>query len=189
MSLRSVCYWMNEASGTFRSTRNPLPYGGPRKAAVLLMDSTLVMLDLTNRQACYDLLRDITCEQVVGTFLAGASRRSGWCGEAEVVNALGGTSTLTTDEHADLDDAVEDLKAQRAEALVEAAEILADPAKELEYRLKAHDWWYAYSDDHSVWSSGEATRRRLHALCDRLGSERAKPIWNANAPQDFQIAD
>tara|TARA_R100000773_G_scaffold22815_1_gene20105 strand:- start:12668 stop:12925 length:258 start_codon:yes stop_codon:yes gene_type:complete len=35
---------------------------------------------------------------------------------------------------------------------------------ELEKALKAHDWTYAYSDDHRVWKRGQAERERIDEL-------------------------
>ena len=32
--------------------------------------------------------------------------------------------------------------------------------------LNAHDWYYDYSDDHSVWKAGLANKQRLRALAD-----------------------
>lgn len=31
-------------------------------------------------------------------------------------------------------------------------------------RLKAHDWYYAFSDDHSVWTRGERERNTLRGI-------------------------
>tara|TARA_A100000164_G_scaffold301265_1_gene276390 strand:+ start:58 stop:393 length:336 start_codon:yes stop_codon:yes gene_type:complete len=35
-------------------------------------------------------------------------------------------------------------------------------------RLKRHDWYYAYSDDHRVWKSGLNEERRLNGLVAEL---------------------
>lgn len=35
-------------------------------------------------------------------------------------------------------------------------------------KLKNHDWYYAYSDDHSVWKRGQAASARLRAACEEL---------------------
>jgi hypothetical protein len=33
--------------------------------------------------------------------------------------------------------------------------------EEYQSKLKAHDWFYDYSDDHSVWRRGKAERQEL----------------------------
>ncbi len=57
---------------------------------------------------------------------------------------------------------------------------------EQEYRaaLKAHDWYYDYSDDHSVWSAGRAQRDQLRQLRKSLDSD--GKIWNEIAQADFK---
>lgn len=36
--------------------------------------------------------------------------------------------------------------------------------KDLEKELRSHDWYYHYSDDHSVWSRGRAQWQKISAL-------------------------
>ena len=36
------------------------------------------------------------------------------------------------------------------------------------HQLESHDWFYAYSDDHRVWSAGSREGRRLGELIDSL---------------------
>lgn len=50
--------------------------------------------------------------------------------------------------------------------------------------LAGHDWYYAYSDDHSVWSAGERARATLRELRKELDPD-AK-IWDEIAPDDFK---
>jgi hypothetical protein len=45
------------------------------------------------------------------------------------------------------------------------------PAEELERRLEGCDWYSCYSDDHSVWSAGDANLRRINELVRHLGPE------------------
>lgn len=35
-------------------------------------------------------------------------------------------------------------------------------------KIKAHDWHYAYSDDHSCWKRGQAESRSLHEMHKQL---------------------
>ena len=36
-------------------------------------------------------------------------------------------------------------------------------------KLKSHDWYYGYSDDHSVWRRGQAASKKLRAEHEDLG--------------------
>lgn len=38
--------------------------------------------------------------------------------------------------------------------------------KGLEYKLRAHDWTYEYSDDHSVWTRGTSERKAIRELVE-----------------------
>lgn len=51
--------------------------------------------------------------------------------------------------------------------------------------LKGHDWYYEYSDDHSVWKRGSAARTHLNGLRKQIDPENT--IWNEYAPESFQI--
>ena len=57
----------------------------------------------------------------------------------------------------------------------------ADLAK-LRQLLKEHDWYYNYSDDHSVWQRGEARSGEIRlqmTVCEDLGyGEEARKMWN-----------
>jgi hypothetical protein len=62
--------------------------------------------------------------------------------------------------------------------------------KELEQRLKSHDWWYPYSDDHRYWKRGGQEMdaiRKLVAQINEAGLEKeAEAIWKKTAPADFK---
>lgn len=48
--------------------------------------------------------------------------------------------------------------------------------------LKEHDWYYAYSDDHSVWNKGF---REFHKLLElRNYYDPDSKVWNEHAPAD-----
>jgi len=38
-------------------------------------------------------------------------------------------------------------------------------------KLRHHDWYYAYSDDHRVWSRGNENAQRLRDIADTHGPE------------------
>ena len=57
-------------------------------------------------------------------------------------------------------------------------------------QLMRHDWFYPYSDDHSVWRSGQAESSRLRALADTGKS--FKMAYDAVAKymnQDYKVRD
>jgi hypothetical protein len=59
--------------------------------------------------------------------------------------------------------------------------------KELEEHLKRHDWYYAMSDDHHVWESGEQSRRHLVQLMLDAGAvdkKKAKGLFDKYRPHD-----
>jgi len=51
--------------------------------------------------------------------------------------------------------------------------------------LSAHDWFYDFSDDHSVWKRGTAERDKLNGIRRRIDPENT--IWNEIAPDMFKI--
>lgn len=48
--------------------------------------------------------------------------------------------------------------------------------EQYEADLKKHDWFYNFSDDHSVYKRGQAEQKRLEALREKLDPNRE--IWN-----------
>ena len=57
--------------------------------------------------------------------------------------------------------------------------------KEFEERLKGHDWFYYYSDDHSVYLRGQNADYRLVMMFNELSEvdeKRATELWNAHCP-------
>ena len=41
----------------------------------------------------------------------------------------------------------------------------------LEQKLRSHDWYYMYSDDHSAYLEGSQEASDIQALVDKLGEE------------------
>lgn len=60
---------------------------------------------------------------------------------------------------------------------------------EQEYRkaLAGHDWYYDYSDDHSVWAAGKSQRAALREMRNNIDPTGA--IWNEYAPADYKISN
>lgn len=51
------------------------------------------------------------------------------------------------------------------------------PLEEFKYQLSCHDWYYYFSDDHRVYSAGEADSNRLKAIAD-AGNDDYKRAYN-----------
>lgn len=47
-------------------------------------------------------------------------------------------------------------------------EQIEDKLEEFEELCKVHDWFYDYSDDHSVWKKGEAMQKEINAKYSEL---------------------
>jgi hypothetical protein len=62
-----------------------------------------------------------------------------------------------------------------------------DLLEELEDKCKAHDWYYEYSDDYSVWKKGQAKAVEIRSIVsklERLGARTsAMEILAKYAPQ------
>ena len=48
--------------------------------------------------------------------------------------------------------------------------------------LQSHDWYYVYSDDHSVYMKGSASSSKLRELQQQIDVD--YQIWNTIAPED-----
>lgn len=57
-----------------------------------------------------------------------------------------------------------------------------DKLKELENLLQNHDWQFAWSDNHSVYMSGEREWKAIQELIQELGQE-GKDLFNQYAPK------
>lgn len=51
--------------------------------------------------------------------------------------------------------------------------------------LKGHDWYYQYSDDHSVYKRGQRERSNLISMQKEFDEYRT--VWNKYAPEDFRF--
>lgn len=50
-------------------------------------------------------------------------------------------------------------------------------------KLKSHDWFYEFSDDHSVWQRGKAERHDINVLQKELDPD--NEVWNQHCPEYF----
>lgn len=52
-------------------------------------------------------------------------------------------------------------------------------------KLKAHDWYYSFSDDSGVWRRGEDSAKEIAELAKMTPG--AREIWKMTAPKDFRF--
>lgn len=72
----------------------------------------------------------------------------------------------------------------------QAGELTGDIWVDLEKRLKDHDWYYAYSDDHRVWMSGEKSRALLLGLLGeaaKVDVYKARKMFGKYAPPGSSV--
>ena len=66
--------------------------------------------------------------------------------------------------------------------MISADQRLAELAQKLQY----HDWYYNYSDDHSVWRRGEERSAQIQSEMKYLNSlgleEQTKALWEQYCP-------
>ena len=64
--------------------------------------------------------------------------------------------------------------------------------QQYEEKLSSHDWYYVYSDDHRIWTSGEAQSRELNKLSKSLvdlgQATKEKELYNQYAPSDMRAS-
>lgn len=80
-----------------------------------------------------------------------------------------------------------EIDAKNAEVSATQSYDINEPKYDMdEYKslLSRHDWYYDYSDDHSVWTRGSNERKQLNSMQDAIDSDYA--IWNEYAPDMFK---
>lgn len=179
MSMRSLMSWIGQA-GPFRSTRRA--YVGPLSGAVLQMNGTVVNVPNFTDYAGSRALLSMPVEDVLATFVC--SSKGVWTGETEVPNLYDTMSTLHASAPT-LNECVALIQTKRAEALCDLAELKADPARVLEFRLQHHDWWCMMSDSYSVTRAGERDMREIEALIPSVPVETVRTLWTKYAPAEF----
>jgi len=55
------------------------------------------------------------------------------------------------------------------------------PREKFERMVNHFDWYYSYSDDHSVWSAGNSRHKQIMELVEKLGPE-ARKFYNQKCP-------
>jgi len=155
-------------------------YKGPTRGALVLADGSTVALDFTYGADTFTVRNT---RGVVGLALLTPANGE-WSVEIKATTGtLAGRSFRGSAP--DLAAAVSlAFGAQRIEQQQEDG-VRANPELHLERELAHHDWWSHMSDDHSVWSSGEAHGRLLGTLAKQVSPEVARFLWAKYAPAGF----
>jgi len=57
--------------------------------------------------------------------------------------------------------------------------------------LAAHDWYYSWSDDYTVWNAGQeahdALVREYESYAKTRGERAARELWNRYAPKEYRM--
>ena len=165
-------YWF--ASHTTRPD-----YRGPKQGALVLGDGSTVPLDFT----CYADMAKVGANPSVGLALL-LPVRGEW--SVEIKAQTGSIVHRSFRGSApDLAAAVSLAFGAQQTAQQEEDGVRANPEPHLERELARHDWWSHMSDDHSVWSGGEAHGRLLGTLAAQVSPEAARFLWAKYAPAGF----
>jgi hypothetical protein len=155
-------------------------YAGPKQGALVLADGSTVPLDFTNYSDTFTVRNT---KNVVGLALLTPANGE-WSVE---VKAQSGSVVHRSFRGSDFDLAAAVSLAFGAQQTAQQEEdgVRANPELHLERELARHDWWSHMSDDHSVWSGGEAHGRGLQALAAQVAPETARFLWAKYAPAGF----
>jgi len=165
-------YWFN-------NTRRP-NYKGATQGALVLADGSTVALDFTNYA---DMRKVRDTRNVVGLALLTPANGE-W--SVEVKAQTGSVVHRSFRGSApDLAAAVSLAFGAQQTAQHEEDGVRANPELHLERELARHDWYAYMSDDHSVWSGGEAHGRLLGTLVAQVAPETARFLWSKYAPAGF----
>ena len=130
MSMRTMMYWINQAAQSLRPVRKGgRPYAGPMSGAVLLTDGTVVNLPNFQDQAGSRALLSMPVENVVATFLHGS--KGDWSGEILAPALRGGQMYEARVDAPTLDECIAAAMTAKGEAVRAAAEMKANPARDL----------------------------------------------------------
>lgn len=169
-------YWFNNAARP--------GYKGPLRGALVLADGSTVGLDFTNRADMAKLrVQRGGAWQTVGLALLTPANGE-WSVE---VKATTGSIAHRSFRGSALDLAAAVSLAFGAQRTAQQEEdgVRANPELHLERELARHDWYSYMSDDHSVWSGGEAHGRLLGTLATQVSPETARFLWAKYAPVGF----
>jgi hypothetical protein len=61
--------------------------------------------------------------------------------------------------------------------------------EEFEAMVNSHDLTHAYSDDHAVWSNGNAQLKRIREAAKLFPIEDVKRIWNAKCDKTLVASE
>ncbi len=150
----------------------------PNIFVLWLNDNTLVHIN-TDYLKFRDSIPDL---QNIKAFLFQIKKSQQWC--AEYSRPDSSSNGYYGINSTSFDDTLNALQIEYEKVWNEFNDRIANPAVNLEYELSRHDWYYQYSDDHSVWSSGETHWKKIEGLIKEVTPEVAKELLEKYAPKE-----
>lgn len=157
---------------------------GPSHGLAIYENGGFVLVDFRSPGATsevYGASATVVWADVVGVALSG---KNGWSCEYEVGKR---TYYFPADDLVNPTDVVLEVLERRSKLIAENEAVESDPVKHLERELRCHDWYYMFSDDHSVWSAGCAHWKLLLTLAEKVDAEVAAELWSKHAPDDCKF--
>lgn len=180
----SLYYWFNSRSEQrSRNRRHPnRPIVGPRYAVVVNLDGSIIELDF-DLHSDMQKVSQIDASKQAGVLIAHEDQKS-WEGEYFNVPANRQEQMVGKDGESKKN-AIARLLLTKQQAEEKERAVLADPAVHLERVLKHRDWYSHMSDDHGVWSAGQAGDRLMKELIQKCELDKVRELWKKYAPKDM----
>jgi hypothetical protein len=147
---------------------------GPKLGAIIYPEK-VIRLDFTTHEA----ITKISKADAMSAVATAIKSNDGW--SAEYIGPRGNTRWVSGKS---LPEVARKVRIQKTNDFTEENTIKNDPVLHLERELSCHDWYYAFSDDHSVWLGGEAHSKLIQKLIKLVPVEKAKELWAKYAPED-----
>lgn len=153
---------------------------GPKKGLYVL-ENGIIELDFSNKSDA-EKISKLNHRQIIGSGFLGADNL--WAGS---YTSPRGFEVYFPEKFDTSENFAKFAKQQWQEAVEQEASIQADPVALLERCLKEHDWYSAYSDDHSNWVRGNRQYKEIIDLLKKLPLEKAQELYSKYAPKDFKF--
>lgn len=171
--LSTLRRWMNS---------NRKGYCGPREAAVLMLDGSVVPVpDLTDWSGSHKILSSLRPDEVEATFCK--APKGGWGGTAEVMGLRGPHSIYVSSMGDDLDACVAEMLRKLIDFATKSHGLEQDPAAKLDALLASHDWYSAYSDAPGVSAAGDHDWDNIRKLMAAMDPTVVRPLFDKHAPE------
>ena len=151
--------------------RKARPYVGPVHGFLIKQDNTTVSFNL--KKKAIDGLDPFAYK----AFVFDRRGKYEFSAQWNRLNGNTGWATASTKE-----EIIQEVLKRQQEETDYQNRMETDPEFCLEELLKRHDWYYAFSDDHRYWVSGEAASKRIKAKRNEVGEDVFKRLWDQYCP-------